>query len=33
MLKMRIQILKNGGVIGEDVAEFMNKWRNFSGKS
>ena len=25
MLKMRIQILKNGGVIGEDVAEFMNK--------
>ena len=25
MLKMRIQILKNGGIIGEDVAEFMNK--------
>ena len=25
MLKQRIQILKMGGVIGEDVAEFMNK--------
>ena len=25
MLKMRIQILKNGGIIGEDVAEFMEK--------
>ena len=25
MLKMKIQILKNGGIIGEDVAEFMNK--------
>lgn len=25
MLKMRIQILKQGGIIGEDVAEFMNK--------
>ena len=25
MLKMRIQILKNGGVIGEDVADFMIK--------
>ena len=25
MLKQRIQILKMGGIIGEDVAEFMNK--------
>ena len=25
MLKTRIMILKNGGIIGEDVAEFMNK--------
>lgn len=25
MLKQRIQILKMGGVIGEDVADFMNK--------
>ena len=25
MLKTRIQILQMGGVIGEDVAEFMNK--------
>lgn len=25
MLKQRIQILQMGGVIGEDVAEFMNK--------
>lgn len=25
MLKQRIQILKMGGVIGEDVAEFMDK--------
>ena len=25
MLKMRIQILKQGGIIAEDVAEFMNQ--------
>lgn len=25
MLKMRIQILKNGGIIGEDVAAFMEQ--------